>query len=312
MFKKIKQLVLQNTEWGKKRYLNYLYKYDMDKFFASSCMNEKNIEAIATEIRILSHTIEKGMSLQSCKVGFGKDKITKLMELCERYERQDNVKDLEAIYIAKSTISAYVNFQNKHGANTEFIPQDYRNALEKEAGVMLCNEKETIAKNRHSCRYYSKKKVESAVIREVVKLSQTAPSACNRQSIHVFACTSEKDKQKILDMHGGVRGFGMPGVIFAVTGDLGLYLNEFERNTVFVDGGIFVMNMLYSLESFGLVACPIIWGGEPDMDGKLSNILSIPTSHKIVSLIMAGYAPEKKYKVAVSPKRDVETVLHLK
>ena len=95
-----------------------------------------------------------------------------------------------------------------------------------------------------------------------------------------------------------------------LTGDLNLYQNEFERNTVYVDGGIFVMNLLYSLNAFNILSCPIIWGSEPDMDGKLENLLEIPHSHKIVALVVAGYPKEKEYKAAISAKREVERILY--
>lgn len=314
MFGKIKQWLHKNTEFGKTRYLNYLYKYDMRQFFEYSCMNENNIENLATEIRILSHTIEKGMSLPDCRVGFGKEKIIRLINLCQKYEEQNNKKDMEVIGLAKSTINVYEKFQKDCGVKTDFIPKEYKNIEESNAGILLIDGKQKndftqIAYSRHSCRYYSEKKVETAIIEKIVELAQTAPSACNRQAVRIFACTNIDKQKQIMEMHGGVRGFGKPGVIFVVTGDLGLYLNEFERNTVFVDGGIFVMNLLYSLENFGLVGCPIIWGAEPDMDSKLREILDIPSSHKVVSLIMAGYAPEQRYKVAVSPRRNVQTIL---
>ena len=314
MFGKIKQWLYKNSEFGKTRYLNYLYKYDMKQFFQYSCMNERNIENITAEIRILSHTIEKGMSLPNCRVGFGKEKIIRLINLCQKYEEQNHKKDMEVIGLAKSTISAYEKLQKECGVETDFIPKEYKNIEENSAGILLVDAKKKfdfaqIAYSRHSCRYYSEKKVEAAILEKIVELAQTAPSACNRQAIHIFACTNAEKQKKIMEMHGGVRGFGKPGVIFAVTGDLGLYLNEFERNAVFVDGGIFVMNLLYSLENFGLVGCPIIWGAEPDMDTKLREILNIPSSHKVVSLIMAGYVPEQRYKVAVSPRRNVQTIL---
>ena len=55
---------------------------------------------------------------------------------------------------------------------------------------------------------------------------------------------------KIIALHGGMRGFDIPGAIFVITGDLRLYQNEYERNTLFVDGGIFLMNLLYALDYF--------------------------------------------------------------
>ena len=316
MLGKIKQWIHENTEFGKTRYLNFLYKYDMNMYFNNSCMNAENKEYLATSIRLIAHAIEKGMSLPQCKQGFGKSKIKELMHLCDEYEKVNGRKDDQALKVAITTISSYVKFQENRGEKIDFVPEKYKCFEEDFAGVAIYKSKEStnfaeIAHNRHSSRDFSDQTLDQELIKKVVALAQTAPSACNRQPIRVFACTDYKKRQEIMKMHSGVRGFGMPGVVFAITGDLGLYQNELERNTVFIDGGIFAMNMLYALDCYGLVSCPVIWGSEPDMDSKLSSILDIPKTHKIVILILAGYYPEKSYIAARSPKRAIDDILKI-
>lgn len=316
MFGKIKQWIYENTEFGKTRYLNFLYKYDMNMYFNNSCMNTENKENLATSIRLIAHAIEKGMSLPQCKQEFGKNKIIELMNLCDEYEKLINRKDDQAFQIAAATISSYVKFQENRGVKIDFVPEKYRCFGADFAGIEFHKSKTgtnfaEIAHNRHSSRNFSDQIPNEVLIKKVVALAQTAPSACNRQPIRVFACIDYEKRKEIMKMHGGVRGFGMPGVIFAITGDLVLYQNELERNTVFVDGGIFAMNMLYALDSFGLVSCPVIWGSEPDMDSRLSELLDIPKSFKIILLVMAGYYPNKKYVAACSPKRDVDSILKI-
>ena len=99
--------------------------------------------------------------------------------------------------------------------------------------------------------------------------------------------------------------------VLAITGDLRVYHGEYERNTVFVDGGIFVMNLLYALEENKLAACPIIWGAEPDNDRFIRQLMGIPESHVIVSLVAAGNYPGDPIKVPVSTRRDTKDVFHL-
>lgn len=135
-------------------------------------------------------------------------------------------------------------------------------------------------------------------------------SACNRQATRIYACMNDSKIIQIMKMHGGFNGFEKPAVIFAVAGDLSLYQNEYERNTVYVDGGIFIMNLLYSLNAFDILSCPIIWGSEPDMDNKLECLLGIPHSQKVISLVAAGYPKGEEYKAALSAKRDVEKILY--
>lgn len=319
MLEKIKQTIYRCLGIEQTRYLNFLYRYDMKNYLHYSCMSEENREAMATEIRILSHTIEKAMSLPDCRLGFGKAKITRLIELCEAYGSKAEIKDPQALKLANSVIHEYLKFNTRNGYEITFLPEKYmRNNTEDDiaSGVMYVQAKdktdfETIAKSRHSVRYYSDREIDINDIRRAVEIAQTAPSACNRQSVHVYACVDKDKIGQIMEMHGGVRGFGTPGVIFAIAGNLNLYQGEYERNTVFVDGGIFVMNMLYALEAVGMVSCPIIWGSEPTNDDKLIDILGISRSHKVVSLIMAGYPVQPEYRVAVSAKRELHDILHV-
>ena len=94
-----------------------------------------------------------------------------------------------------------------------------------------------------------------------------------------------------------------------LTGDVSLYMSEYERNTVFVDGGIFLMNLLYAFRECGIAACPVIWGAIPENDERLHELLGIPRSEEIVSLIVTGSYPENGARVAKSAKRPTDSVL---
>lgn len=317
MLGRIKKYLKENTNYGKTRYLNYLYKYDLERYYKYSCMNESNTNCLATRIRLLTHAIEKALSLPNCKPGFGKEKIKELIDLCERYEESGNVDDEQALEIAKAIVSEYVRFQESHNVTVDFIPNELRQSSLKtdfKVGTISITAKdstdfEIIAKGRHSSRSFADKAVSDDIIKKAVALAQTAPSACNRQSTRIFACLNKQIITEIMKLHGGMRGFDIPAVVFAITGDLNLYQNEYERNTIFVDGGIFLMNLLYSLESVGLVSCPLIWGSEPDNDKTLYKIMNIPESQTVVALVAAGYAPGNSFNAAISCKRKTEDIL---
>lgn len=318
MIRRIKDYLRTHTKYGKSRYLNYLYQYDMKQFLEYSCMNKNNLEYIATEMRILSHAIEKGMSLPNCKERFGEEKVKSLIQLCTRYEKLENKADFQAIEISKKTVAAYYIYQKNRGINIDFIPQNFLENINLDdnlSGVIAIPQKkgtnfEEIARNRHSSRSYETTiEISDEIISKIVKIAQTAPSACNRQATHVYACKNQEVIKKIMEMHGGMRGFDIPGIIFAITGNLNLYQSEYERNTIFLDGGIFVMNLLYAIDSVGLVACPIIWGSEPTNDQRLSELLGISKKEKIVCLVTAGRCSGDYFMAACSPKRPIADIL---
>lgn len=317
---KIKQAVLKILKLDKSRYLKFLYRYDMHQFEQYSCMNKANPETIATELRLLAHTIEKALSLPDCRPDFGKEKVKRMLYLYNQYAILPSKQDDQILQLAASTIKSYINFRQEHQIDVSFIPTSITNEQVSnriKAGIQIIyRENQTtnfaeIAHSRHSLRYYSPREIERGDLLKAMAIAQTAPCACNRQATHVFACLDKEKITEILKLHGGIRGFGRPTVIFAITGDLCLYQNEYERNLVFVDGGIFCMNLLYALDSCGIATCPAIWGSSPSDDIQLKKLLSIPDSHKIVILIIGGYFPETKYKVACSPKRDIMSILHI-
>lgn len=299
----------------KNRYLFNLYLSDMQTYSETSFSEKNETKDDATLIRLLSHAIEKGMSLPNCRVGFGKDKVNELIGLCEHYRGKDN----QAVDVAYGVLNAYIKWQDSNGGDTSFIPINVKekvcnNSLE--GGTRTLSKSkiagfDEIAAHRHSLRNFSKTPVSEEDIIGAVKLAQTAPSACNRQPIRVYAVTDADKISKIMALHGGIRTMSNPTVIFVIVGDRILYKGEYERNTVYVDGGIFTMNMLYALDHFGIASCPAIWGNIPSDDDNLSKIVGIPKSQIIVNLIVAGYYPKEEYKVAISAKRGVGSILKI-
>lgn len=314
MLNKIKAFLRNNTSYGKNRYLNYLYHYDAERYFKHSAMVRSDAQIIAGKIRLLVHALEKGLSVKEQKSDFGKEKAVALLDFIREYQACDSNPDPQAVELAKAVLGSYAQNRIEKGEDVSFIPETFRTESDR-AGTMLhskgdCREFEKIARNRHSIRAFSEGSVSADQIYAAVKLAQTAPSACNRQATHIYACTNAEKIAQIVAKHGGLRGFSNIGSIIAITGELGLYQSEYERNAVFVDGGIFLMNLLYALEANDLAACPIIWGAEPDNDGFLYQLLEIPESQEIISLVATGNYPEGAIKIPRSYKREPRDIIH--
>lgn len=316
MFRRLRDYLRKHTTYGKTRYLHFLYSYDEKRYYAHSSMDRSDGGAIAARIRLLIHALEKGLSLARIKPEFGKEKVMELLHLIRLYEGLDYQPDEQVLELARGMIRSYVAHRERQGEDVSFVPEEVmKGRVQFPVGAVPYERQtltlfETIARNRHSVREFAEGPVNLDIIRKAVALAQTAPSACNRQSSHVFVCSSPGKIRKIMERHGGTRGFTTPGVIIALTGDLSLYQSEFERNTVFVDGGIFLMNLLYALDRYDLAACPVIWGAEPDNDGFLYDLIGIPVSHEIVSLVLVGNYPDHPVKIPCSARREVDAILH--
>ena len=315
----MKQYIKSFLNWlglFKNRYLKACFRYDFVKFEDFSGISLKNEESAVAQMRIICHTIEKAFSLPDCRVDFGRKKVESLIVLYNFCV--DKAKDENALELCRSIIYCYYKYRCDKGLDVSFIPNTFhyyngkiKSGVQQFGGNQLDLDFKCIASSRHSIRNFADTPVKESDIVEAVKVSQTAPSACNRQATRVYSCIDKSKIDIIKESHGGIRTFGNPGVILAITQDLRLYLNEYERNTWLVDGGIFCMNMLYALQSVGIGACPVIWGGMKDEDERISSLFNIPKYERVVVLIVGGYPPSEGYKTPYSAKRPVEDVLRI-
>lgn len=315
MISSVKQYIV--SRFLKNRYLKNCFHRDYILFDSFSCFGGESVEILAARIRVVSHTIEKAFSLSDCRDDFGREKVMNLISLLDTYTRQGG-HDLDAVNLAESVIYVYSLHRLNKGLDVSFIP---KRLMERPVNFVECGARSVcktdfsgfkgIAYGRHSVRNFSERPVAETDIMSAVRIAQTAPSACNRQATRVYACIDSKKIAEIKEAHGGIRSFGKPGVIFAITQDLSMYLNEYERNTWLVDGGIFCMNLLYSLYSVGIGCCPVIWGGMEDEDKRMEHLLGIPKNERIVVLVVGGYLPESGCKTPYSTKRPVKDVLRL-
>lgn len=308
MLGKLKDYLREHTDFGKSRYLNFLYRYDMGRYLQYGGKENKDP---ATELRLLAHALEKGLSVTQDRVDFGKEKALRLLALTELCE---NSQDSQSKALGQSVLAAYRDFRVEKGLDVSFLPDTLEKKLAGGAvdyTPMTLDGFEIVAHGRHSIRCFAPGAVDMDALTAAVALAQTAPSACNRQSSRVYVCTAPEKIGKIMARHGGTRGFSNTGAILALTGELGLFTSEYERNAVFVDGGIFLMNLLYSLQCKGLGACPVIWGAEPDNDDFLYRLLGIPKSEEIISLVMVGNLPQGVVRIPASQKRNTGDILKI-
>lgn len=91
---------------------------------------------------------------------------------------------------------------------------------------------------RHSVRQFSERRLPVKRIKDAVKLSQTAPSACNRQSTRIIYISDREKCKKILEIQGGAKGHTLTDLLLAAR-NLSLYRYLSEMDLPYLDGGIF-------------------------------------------------------------------------
>lgn len=223
-------------------------------------------------LRVEVHAIEKGMSIGKVRPGFGKAKASDFMEHLQRYidvgGRQEFVNECCSI------LCQYVDFNQKLGADMNDIDAKIKAFCEKNHAVItvfggvrnvsksevyetLNKDFSSFSQSRFAVRDFGKEPISRQQIEDALKIAEKTPSACNRQSwkIHVYA--GDDKRLRMFQLQGGSKGFyeDMQYAIL-VCGDLNYY-RFFEMSQIYVDGGLYAMNLMYALHYKGVATIPL-------------------------------------------------------
>ncbi|WP_418529452.1 nitroreductase family protein [Paraprevotella clara] len=279
-------------------------------------LNDK--DKLLTDLAIRTHAIEKGMSIGNVKVGFGKPKVMSLLRDMQLYLSLGGNKGF--VSEACSVINKYIAFNESIGADMATVKDRFmifckENKVEMidKGGIYLLDRESTVTKlnssfdifsqSRFSVRDFGTDKISFVYIERALSIAEKSPSACNRQSWRIYVYSDAKLRNKIFSLQGGCNGFcqDMQYAIL-ICGDIrGYNINELSQ--VYVDGGIYAMNLLYALHFEGVAAIPLTMGHKQKKLKEIKLEMDIPDNEVPVLLIGVG-AYKDKYKVAVSVRRD--------
>ncbi len=134
----------------------------------------------------------------------------------------------------------------------------------------------------------------------------TAPSACNRQYVRVHCLSGKRQIAGVLALQNGNRGFGhLADKLLVVTADLEGITGVEERNDLFTNGGMFLMNLSYALHYHGIGHCILNWSVNPLRDQELRGVVELAPSECVVALLACGIPPGE-FDVAASPRKAVD------
>ncbi len=318
MLKKGIKKPLKNIYYSLLLIINSLYDYNkFRKHYAKDNKKNKNKKQLEAWILQDKHRIEKAFTLPNPRPSFGKDALTRLIHNTVEYESKF-AKD-EVYYISLGAIKAYKKF---HTDNDYELPIFYKNLLKlinlndlndpktEISGYYKYQESdkeivslESLMRSRHSFRNFSDKKINDEILKEIVSLSITAPSVCNRQHWRIHFFEGEK-KLQILSLQNGNTGFtdNIP-MIAVISSELSAFYTPGERNQPYTDGGIFAMNLMYAIEAKGLKSCPLNWCNSFKDEKKLHKLGYIPNSEAVIVIIALGH-PASNSVLAKSPRLD--------
>ena len=308
------------------RKVSYLcYKYDINKFISYSNILYRwnNIDKLLGQIIAEYHVIEKGLTMQDMRLGFGKNILMDLINHCELYSTRYEAINEQFLY----AIRVIKEYEYVHKINNYLLEKDVKDKITKillQYDNVIKSDQINISKveyfkytessfddfsnSRHSVRSFSGI-VDIEKIKLAIKLAQNSPSACNRQPNRVYILQNKNIINSVLATQSGNRGFGhQADKIIILTVELGVFLSLSERNDAYVNGGIYAMNLLYALHFYKIGACALNWCAMPEKDKELRKIIEIPESEIVILLIACGEVPDE-FKLAASFRNDYTKIL---
>ncbi|NLZ95646.1 MAG: nitroreductase family protein [Bacteroidales bacterium] len=285
-----------------RRYLSY----DINKWINHTL--DDSLEKSIFHIITLYHMIEKGLTMPNRRLGFSYDVIRDLSAYLKKHilnygDSHEQIAVAIRVLLEYRQLHIDNNFKLEDDINTllEKLYEKYASyeplsqiEMTKEEYFGSVNDSfEKFSKSRYSVRYFTGKEVDMDAIKKSISLAQSAPSACNRQSTRLKVVSDKTKVQLILDVQGGNRGFGhLVDKLIVVTTDMRAWRLE-EMKAGYIDGGIYAMNLLYSLHHNKVAACALNSYFTPKSDRRMREIIDVPYYENFVMIIALGTIPER-------------------
>lgn len=328
IIKKLKQIKKSYTS---KRSICEAFRNDCNTYVKWQYHNPQIKSKNAMEAKILRHThvLEKGMSLSHPRSGFGVQRASELLDFIDEYVSEGYESDeSSAVLNALGVLKAYIDFHRQRN----FQPEEIIKRLQKWESYIPAQEEygiKTISyddlkigihgefpdffNSRHAIRQFAEEPITIEEIKRAVALAMRAPSACNRQSCKVYFYTDPDINATIGNNIPGNTGFADEIKNYlVVTSDISAFYDSFERNQVYVDGGIFVLALAESLHYYGIGSCILQNGETKERDHNIRAVCTnIPKNEKIIVFLAIGHY-KKEFTYAVSHRKNIEDVLIIK
>ena len=261
------------------------------------------------QIMLKYHVVEKGLTMPAPRLGFGRDNLAALIARIKEYVERYGL-DHPQVRNGAEIVNEYALFHRERGYELDTELQQMivsMNRLIPDIGhtdqphisrMQYFRNLESafplFAASRHSVRNFTAEPVDTKALAEALDMARTAPSACNRQMVKVHVYSDKESIARILSLQGGNRGFGhLTDKLLIVTSNLEFFFTTGERNESYVDGGIYVMNLLYSLHYKRIGACTLNCCFTPSVQKKLHETAGIPPRESFVAMIACGVVPEE-------------------
>ena len=289
---------------------------------------EGKLDPISHDLAIMIkqiHAIEKGLAMETPRLGFGASRILKMLTCLEHYYALGGDMSVDECTMACSVLWSYLRFHDNAGWTGEeysktkerikaFFPEDigkgYGGTLTIHPNDLKLDKVafEEIVNSRHSIRSFKRIPVKPDELRKALELAMRAPSACNRQAVRVYIL-DHTNFGIIKRWKGGAKTFiDKVDKLLIVTGQMAAYeYDEFYQYSI--SAGMFAGYLTLSLHVYGIGSCVLqrsLLGENAWSD--IAKALNIPENEQPVCAIAIGI-PNDKVNVPVSQRLSYDRIV---
>ena len=145
-----------------------------------------------------------------------------------------------------------------------------------------------VIQKRYSCRAFAERTVEQEKVDRILEVGRIAPTAVNKQPVHVWAVS----RPDMLEAIKGVTrsNYGAPLLLIVGCRPADAWVRRYDaKNGAEVDASIVATYLMLAAENEGLAT---LWVGSFDPVG-LSGILHCTEGYELVAMINVGYPLEE-------------------
>jgi len=308
-------VLVQNT------FIDFVRYYNYSNVFKKDSLNK--LEAL---LILDYHSLEKCLLYKEMKFKYGKLKVVNLLRLLKKNEIL-SIRDKTQIIAAASVLCNYFDIHQDNNIDISgfFSDEDYR-FLKRNFQPILDSTKSfnkqeyfknsegnffDFSNSRSSIRDFTGERISHDLIYKIINLAKNAPSVCNRQPVKVYYIENKTTIDAVLKIQRGLEGFTDKIVqLLVVVSDRNYFYSVGERSQLFIDGGIFLLNLLYSLHYYKVGACPAHWALNFQHDREIKKLINMTNSEKVIALVAIGQ-PKDEFKTCYSKRRSVDEIIKI-
>jgi nitroreductase len=274
-----------------------------------------------------THSIEKGLSLEHVKLGFGFIKIKDTTNYISKFLDNGGSWDDISIKMFFSALKEYLAFHKKNGFSNkdikwinQYYETNYHKVLyfDNYGGIQVVkklsfsDEERHLVKRifytRHSAREFTKEPINEEHLKQAIEMAMHCPSACNRQCYRCYI-VDKNNFTKLGDWLSGSGGFASElDKVLVVTGNISVYRPE-EMQQWLITGSIFASYLSLSLHVFDIGCCFMQRYVIPQKgNSSIMNRLGIPLDEQIICCLGIGNLKDE-YKAPISHRFDYTDIV---